>query len=101
MVVAELLRLCGHGEHDDATYVDARLKTSPCGRDCLRVCEALLQARDWADAVVLAAWRQEVVQKVEETVAQVQQEPGPDPYQQDWCALACKQYCEGPARGVD
>src|SRR6266568_9209113 len=26
MVVAELLRLCGHGEHDDAGYVDPALK---------------------------------------------------------------------------
>lgn len=101
MIVAELLRLCGHGEHDDASYVDARHKASPCGRDCLRVSEAVLQARDWADAAVLAAWRQEAVQKVEETVAQVQREPGPDPYQQDWCALACKQYCEGFARGAE
>src|SRR5439155_23286209 len=26
LIVAHLLRLCGHGEHDDASYVDARLK---------------------------------------------------------------------------
>ncbi len=39
MVVARLLRLCGHGEHDDAHYVDPRLKASPLGRDCLKVAE--------------------------------------------------------------
>jgi len=29
LVVAEILRLTGHGEHDDAFYVDSNLKTSP------------------------------------------------------------------------
>src|SRR5882672_1652855 len=40
LVVAQLLRLCGHGEHDDAGYVDPALKNSPLGRDCLKVSEA-------------------------------------------------------------
>ena len=39
MVVATLLRLCGHGEHDDASYIDPKLKASPVGRDCLKVAE--------------------------------------------------------------
>src|SRR5438874_5462572 len=39
MVVARLLRLCGHGEHDDAGYIDPKLKASPAGRDCLAVAE--------------------------------------------------------------
>src|SRR5258706_9339783 len=29
LVVAKLLRLCGHGEHDDSHYVDPNLKSSP------------------------------------------------------------------------
>src|SRR3989449_1909131 len=33
LVVARLLRLCGHGEHDDASYIDPKLKASPAGRD--------------------------------------------------------------------
>src|SRR4030095_6335922 len=32
LIVARLLRLCGHGEHDDAHYIDPRLKQSPVGR---------------------------------------------------------------------
>ena len=39
MVVARLLRLCGHGEHDDASYVDPRLRNASFGRDCLKVAE--------------------------------------------------------------
>jgi pyruvate dehydrogenase E1 component alpha subunit/2-oxoisovalerate dehydrogenase E1 component alpha subunit len=42
MVVARLLRLCGHGEHDDASYVDPKLKQSPLGRDCVSVAEEFL-----------------------------------------------------------
>ena len=95
MIVAELLRLCGHGEHDDAGYVAAGLKNSPLGRDCLKVAESFLLQQGWADAPTLAIWRNAAVQKVEETVAQVQREPGPDPYKEEWCALASKNLSEG------
>lgn len=95
MVVAELLRLCGHGEHDDAHYVDPRLKVSSTGRDCLKVAEAQLLQNGWVEAAALAAWRQEAVQRVEEAVAKVQREPAPDPYCEDWCAMASKHLSEG------
>jgi acetoin:2,6-dichlorophenolindophenol oxidoreductase subunit alpha len=95
LVVARLLRLCGHGEHDDAGYVDAEVKASRLGRDCLRVAEAQLLAHHRADAAKLAAWRNDAVQQVEQTVAQVQREPAPDPYGENWCALACKHLSEG------
>jgi len=99
MVVARLLRLCGHGEHDKADYVDPKLKASPAGRDCLKVAEAHLLRLQWSDPQRLAAWRGEIVQEVEEAVARVRREPGPDPYQQDWCALASKHLSEGGADG--
>jgi len=95
MVVARMLRLCGHGEHDDASYIDPKLKQSSDGRDCLKVAEAHLLQHNWADAPTLAIWRNEAVQQVEESVAQVQREPGPDPYKEDWCALASKHLSEG------
>ena len=95
MVVARLLRLCGHGEHDDASYVDPRLKAAPVGRDCLKVAEGQLLRQGWADAQALALWRSEAAQQVEEAVARVQREPGPDPYREDWCALASKHLSEG------
>jgi TPP-dependent pyruvate/acetoin dehydrogenase alpha subunit len=94
-VLASLLRLCGHGEHDDAGYVDPRLKSSQVGRDCLRVAEAFLLDRELTDATMLRLWRKESIQTVEEAVAQVQREPGPDPYSEDWCALASKHLTEG------
>ena len=95
MVVATLLRLCGHGEHDDSHYIDPRLKGSPAGRDCLKVSEHYLQESDLADAARIAAWRAEAAQKVEQAVAKAQREPGPDPYKEDWCALASRHLSEG------
>lgn len=90
MVVAPLLRLCGHGEHDDASYVDPKLRQSPLGRDCLKVAGDFIQAQSWAEAATLANWRDAAVQEVEETVAKVQREPLPDPYKEDWRALSSK-----------
>jgi pyruvate dehydrogenase E1 component alpha subunit/2-oxoisovalerate dehydrogenase E1 component alpha subunit len=95
LVVAHLLRLCGHGEHDVADYVDGRLKHSAVGRDCLAVAEGYLADQKWADEPTLAAWRGEAVAKVEEAVARVQREPGPDPYREDWYALSSKHLNEG------
>lgn len=94
LVVARLLRLCGHGEHDDSSYVDARLKLTSLGRDCLRVAEDYLLAQGWADRKTLDQWRSEAMQQIEHAVAVVQREPAPDPFQEDWCALASRHLTE-------
>lgn len=88
LIVARLLRLCGHGEHDDSHYVDPKLKQSPLGRDCLSVAEQHLLGHGWADTAALESWRAEAVQRVEEAVAQVKREAAPDPYQETWSALS-------------
>ncbi|MDE3068829.1 MAG: thiamine pyrophosphate-dependent dehydrogenase E1 component subunit alpha [Verrucomicrobiota bacterium] len=95
LVVASLLRLCGHGEHDDAGYVDPKLKQSPLGRDCLKVAEEKILREKWADASQLAAWREEVVREIEESVAQVQREPAPDPFAEEWRAISTGHLSEG------
>ena len=95
MVVATLLRLCGHGEHDDASYIDPKLKASPAGRDCLKVAEEHLLRQKWADAAALAALRGEIVREIEEAVAQVQRELTPDPFTEDWRALSTGHLNEG------
>jgi pyruvate dehydrogenase E1 component alpha subunit/2-oxoisovalerate dehydrogenase E1 component alpha subunit len=95
MVVAKLLRLCGHGEHDDGGYVNPDLKAAPHGGDCLKLAEARLLTEGWADAPEIAAWRAEAVQKVEETVARVQREPAPDPSEEQWCALSARHLMAG------
>lgn len=95
LIVASLLRLCGHGEHDDASYVPAKLKSSPLGRDCLKVAEDEMQCRNWTTLDAIAAWRAEASQKVEEAIALVQHEPAPDPFKENWCALASRHLGEG------
>lgn len=97
LIVASLLRLSGHGEHDDASYIDPDLKASHVGRDCLKVAEDHLLANNWADETLLLEWRREAVQKVEETVAMVQREPAPNPDEEDWTALATRHLVEGYA----
>jgi TPP-dependent pyruvate/acetoin dehydrogenase alpha subunit len=95
MVVATLLRLCGHGEHDDANYVDPKMKTSPIGRDCLKVAGDFLLRQKWADAASLETLRDEVLHEVEEAVAQAQREPAPDPFVEEWRALSTGHLNEG------
>jgi len=94
LVIANLLRLCGHGEHDDAGYIDPKLKASAKGRDCLKVSEALLLQEGWAGADTLAAWRAECMQQVESAVATAQREPAPDPFQHEWSAISSPQLQE-------
>lgn len=95
LVVANLLRLCGHGEHDTAEYVDPKLKNSPLGRDCLKVAEDFILRQKWADAARLATLRNEIGHEIDETFARVQREPAPDPYDEKWQTLATENLNEG------
>jgi pyruvate dehydrogenase E1 component alpha subunit/2-oxoisovalerate dehydrogenase E1 component alpha subunit len=88
LVVASLLRLCGHGEHDTAEYVDSGLKNSALGRDCLKLAEETLLKHGWVDAGQLAAWRSEEQRAIEAVVARVQREPAPDPFVENWSAIS-------------
>jgi acetoin:2,6-dichlorophenolindophenol oxidoreductase subunit alpha len=100
LVVAQLLRLCGHGEHDDAGYITAALKESNLGRDCLVVAKARICAEGWAGDDELEHWRADALARVEEAVSSVQREPAPDPYQETWCALATTRLHDGYASEV-
>lgn len=95
LVVARLLRLCGHGEHDDSHYIDAKLKNAPFGRDCLKLAEEQLLKQNWVEPHVIETWRNECLHEIEEAVATVQREAGPDPFKEDWRALASAHLTEG------
>jgi pyruvate dehydrogenase E1 component alpha subunit/2-oxoisovalerate dehydrogenase E1 component alpha subunit len=88
LIVASLLRLAGHGEHDDAGYIDPTLKKSKLGEDCLKKAEELILKNSWADTATVRQWRSEAARKVDESVATVQREAAPDPNKEDWVALA-------------
>ena len=88
LVVASMLRLTGHGEHDDGSYVDPKLKTLGLGRDSIDVGKAQMLENGFTDAAELEAWEQEAAEVVQAAVATAQKEPGPDPYKDDWSAYS-------------
>ncbi len=95
LVVASLLRLSGHGEHDVADYVDEDLKRSKLGRDCLKVAESFLLLQQWATPQSLEEARKEAMRVINDAIATVQREGAPDPYLEDWCALKSKHLIDG------
>ena len=95
LIIARLLRLCGHGEHDVADYIGPELKKSPLGRDCLKVAQEFLAQKKWLDESQFAIMKDEIVHEIEATVAQAQREPCPDPFAEEWRALASEQLSEG------
>ena len=97
LVIGSLLRLCGHGEHDDAAYIDPRLKKSPLGRDCLVVAEEALVREYQVPAEEIQRWKSAAAREVDQAVSVVQSEPAPDPYKENWCALAARHLAEGYA----
>lgn len=97
LVVGDLLRLSGHGEHDDASYIPERLRRSPLGRDCLEVARLRIIDEAWAAPAELQRWEEEAIEQVQSAVATAQQEPAPDPYKENWRALATHWLAEGHA----
>jgi pyruvate dehydrogenase E1 component alpha subunit/2-oxoisovalerate dehydrogenase E1 component alpha subunit len=95
LVIGSLLRLVGHGEHDDAHYIDPALRMAPIGRDCLELAEAQILTDGWADAATLGDWHAEALAQVEEAIAVASREPLPDPNEEDWCALSTRHLREG------
>src|SRR5690606_5106694 len=75
MVVARLLRLSGHGEHDDGSYVPGTLRSGTLGRDCIEVGERQLVEGGYASTAEIEVWKHEDAEAVQAAVAQAQQEP--------------------------
>ena len=90
LVVAHLLRLSGHGEHDDGSYVPAEIRSGHYGRDCIEVAMRQLVEHGIATVDEIIAWQDQFAEEVQRAVAQAQQEAPPDPYQEDWTALSTR-----------
>src|SRR5437016_7626150 len=90
LVVASVLRLSGHGEHDDASYVPDEVKRQPFARDCLKVAEQTIIDLNLADAETLAAWRKDAAAQVDEAIAAAQKEAPPEGDKEDWYALSTR-----------
>jgi TPP-dependent pyruvate/acetoin dehydrogenase alpha subunit len=94
MVVAKLLRLTGHGEHDDAAYIDPELRASPLGGDCVRLARQQILAQGWATIEDLDAWRADALVEIDQAIAQAQSEPAPSPAAEEWLALSTRRLVE-------
>jgi pyruvate dehydrogenase E1 component alpha subunit/2-oxoisovalerate dehydrogenase E1 component alpha subunit len=100
MVVASVLRLAGHGEHDDGNYIPDSQKRTKTGADCMKLTEQYMLAEGLATAADLERWRADAVQQVEEAVATAQREPAPDPDTEDWRALSTPHLVDGYDGGI-
>jgi len=90
LVIGKMLRLVGHGEHDDASYVDPALKKAPVGQDCLAVCESFIVTQGWATQDEIAEWRREAKEEVDDTASKVRREAAPDPADEEWTAISTR-----------
>lgn len=95
MIVGSLLRLAGHGEHDDASYIPDDKRQSKLGQDCILLAEKRLVSEGWASADDIQRWREQCLADVEAALAQVSKEPTPDPYRESWRALSTAELVEG------
>jgi pyruvate dehydrogenase E1 component alpha subunit/2-oxoisovalerate dehydrogenase E1 component alpha subunit len=86
LVVGSMLRLAGHGEHDDASYIPAELRAQ--GRDCLPLAEQSLRDKGWLTDATFDAMRAEALKRIEHAVSTANSEANPDPYKESWRALA-------------
>lgn len=90
LVVASTLRLAGHGEHDDASYVAPEMRNEPYAQDSLQRAEQLIVAQEMANLEMLQQWRAETAAKVDEAIATAQQEAAPVASEEDWCAISTR-----------
>jgi pyruvate dehydrogenase E1 component alpha subunit/2-oxoisovalerate dehydrogenase E1 component alpha subunit len=91
LVVASLLRLSGHGEHDDASYVPAEMKKERWAQDCVALTEHLIVKKSWLDADTLKQWRAEISGEVNQAVETAQREAAPVASEEDWCAVSTRE----------
>src|SRR3982750_345238 len=90
LVVAEVLRLAGHGEHDDASYVPPEMKKQPFAQDPVARTEKFILDNGLLDRDALQKMRAEIAKQVDEAVATAQQEDAPVGSEEDWCAVSTR-----------
>lgn len=88
LVVGRLLRLTGHGAHDDGSYICADLKKTSLGQDCLELARERLLREQLATADEVDLWDKEIIEEVLQAMATAQKEPVPDASLTDWRALS-------------
>src|SRR5438270_10428540 len=90
LVVTSVLRLSGHGEHDDASYVTDEMKRQPFARDCLKVAEQMVVDLNLVDPETLREWREDATAQVDQAISTAQKEAAPEADEEDWCAISTR-----------
>ena len=96
LVVASILRLAGHGEHDDFSYVPKEVYGEPFACDCVQRTEEFIKERELIDLATLRSWREDAVRQVDEAFATAQKEPVPKGEEEDWCAISTRELVDDP-----
>jgi pyruvate dehydrogenase E1 component alpha subunit/2-oxoisovalerate dehydrogenase E1 component alpha subunit len=97
LVVAEVLRLSGHGEHDDASYVPQEMKGQPFGQDPIARTEKFILENGMLDADALKKMRAEIAKQVDDAVATAQQEDPPHASTEDWRPMSSDHLIDNPS----
>ena len=90
LVVASILRLAGHGEHDDASYVTEEIRREHFAQDSLLLAEELILKTKSLDRAALQDMRAKIAAEVDEVVATAQSEDTPVGAEEDWCAISTR-----------
>lgn len=85
-VLATTLRRCGHGEHDDASYIPAEMREMYADKDPMDVAEKQMLSAGWLTDDEIRQLKKEYTDEVQLAVAQAQREPEPDPFRDDWAS---------------
>jgi pyruvate dehydrogenase E1 component alpha subunit/2-oxoisovalerate dehydrogenase E1 component alpha subunit len=96
LVVAQVLRLAGHGEHDDASYVPPVMKEQPWAQDPVPRTENTIRENGLLDKDALQQMRADMARQVDEAVATAQQEDAPQARAEDWRALSTSALLDRP-----
>jgi pyruvate dehydrogenase E1 component alpha subunit/2-oxoisovalerate dehydrogenase E1 component alpha subunit len=94
LVVASILRLAGHGEHDDYSYCTDELRREAFAQDSVQRAERTIVDLGLADADTLRQWREEAAAQVDEAVSTAQQEHAPVGSEEDWCAISTRELAD-------
>lgn len=93
MIVGNLLRLSGHGEHDDASYIPDATKKQ--GRDCIQIAEQHILQSGLLGEKEVQGLRDQARDEVERAISVTSREPAPDPFRETWNALSTAELAEG------
>src|SRR3954471_15436993 len=97
LVVAEVLRLAGHGEHDDASYVPSDMRNHPFAQDPVARTEKFILENGLLDADGLKQMRAQIAKQVEEAIATAQQEETPNASKEDWRPMSTSSLIDDPS----